>query len=706
MDLARAEAVLQLTHSALVSIDDDGRIAYWNARAEELFGVSRGDALGRDLADTIIPERHRDAHRQGLRRARQTGQGAILGKRVELSALRSDGSEFPVEMTISPLAGDDGWSFHAFIGDISERREAEDERDRLLEELQQALRGSEQRLSVTLDALAEAVTIRAPDDQLIYANRAALAQLGLASLQELRSADPRALMNDYETSDEQGRPIAMDDLPSVRLLRGQRADPLMLRAVNRASGQEQWSLLKAAAVRDASGSIEAAVTIIEDVTAAKRTALRTEYLSQVNQLLASSLDYEQTLRNVAWLAVPQIADWCAVDLFDEEGRREHVAVAHADPAKVAMVDRLRASAPDELDPDQGLGKVRRTGEPLLYPEVTNELLVASTSDPQQLALLRAVGLRSVLIVPLMSHGAAIGALTLVNAESGRRFDNSDLQFAEQIAQRATRAVENARLYTERTEVARTLQRSLLPEALPEIPGWEIAALYRPAGHATQVGGDFYDFWAVEGDWLVMIGDVTGKGVAAAAVTSLVRHTARAASEYDRRPAQVLTRVDAALKRSSALSVCTAICMRLSPVGGTIAVGGHPLPLCLNPEGVREVGRPGTLLGAFADLTVSEGAFVMDPGETLVTITDGVTDAIGEDGERFGPGRLHELLSEVCESRPWEIRQRLIDVLEGFQVGAQADDTAAVIMRFVGDSSSASASAENGDLTSAHLGIGS
>ena len=133
----------------------------------------------------------------------------------------------------------------------------------------------------------------------------------------------------------------------------------------------------------------------------------------------------------------------------------------------------------------------------------------------------------------------IGALTMVSAESGRTFDQSDLEFAEQIAERAALAVENARLYSERSEVARTLQRSLLPEALPEIPGWEIAALYRPAGQGTEVGGDFYDFWQVDGDWLMMIGDVTGKGVGAAAVTSLVRHTARAASDFDPSPARIL-----------------------------------------------------------------------------------------------------------------------------------------------------------------------
>jgi serine phosphatase RsbU (regulator of sigma subunit) len=273
---------------------------------------------------------------------------------------------------------------------------------------------------------------------------------------------------------------------------------------------------------------------------------------------------------------------------------------------------------------------------------------------------------------------------MVSADSGRSFDQSDLEFAEQIAERAALAVENARLYSERSEVARTLQDSLLPEALPEIPGWEIAALYRPAGHGSEVGGDFYDIWETADEWLIMIGDVTGKGVGAAALTSLVRHTARAASDFDRRPAQILARVDAALRRRPVLSVCTALCLRISMGRGTIAAGGHPLPLSLSSKGISQVGSPGTLLGAFPNANRPETLFVMKPGETLVAITDGITDTVGRNGERFGMERLRQTLDDVRDQSPGVIRQRLSEALEDFQVGAQADDTAIVVMRFTGD----------------------
>jgi PAS domain S-box-containing protein len=635
------------------------------------------------LADTIIPERMRDAHWEGLRRFRETGEGPVLNQRVELTALRADGSEFPVEVTISAIAEQGAWSFHAFIADISERKVAEQERQRLLDELQHSLRGTEQRLSVIVDALGEAVTIRGLDDHLIHANRAALERMGLSSVEELREADPRTLMAGWETVAEDGRQVRLEDLPSMRALRGEEPEPLMMRSVHRGTGEEQWVLLKATAVRDAAGEIEAAVTIIEDVTVAKRAAMRMEFLARSSQVLASSLDYQQTLRNVAGLAVPQIADWCGVDLFDEEGEREPVAVAHVDPGKLEMAERLRKYEPEELDPDQGLGLVRRTGEPVLYSDIPDELLVEAAVDEEHLGLLREVGMRAALIVPMVTRGRTIGALTLVSSESGRTFDQGDVEFAGQIAERAALAVENARLYTERTQVARTLQDSLLPEAIPDVPGWEIATLYRPAGHESEVGGDFYDFWQIGGDWLMLIGDVTGKGVGAAAVTSLVRHTAWAASDFDQRPAQILARVDTALKRRPSLSVCTALCLRISHGRGTLASGGHPLPFHLGEHGVREVGHHGTLLGAFAAVDWPEAPVEMQPGETLVAFTDGVTDAVGKDDERFGLARLKEILAQAENESPMVIRARLVAALEQFQVGAQADDTAIVIMRFTG-----------------------
>jgi GAF domain-containing protein len=532
-----------------------------------------------------------------------------------------------------------------------------------------------------LDALAEAVTIRAPDNSLVFANRAALDRMGIRTLAELQEASPQTLMADYETTDEHGNAISMYDLPSVRVLRGDDAEPLLMQTVDRATGQESWVVLKAAPLHDDDGTVRAAVTIIEDVTVARRASLRLGFLAQAAEILASSMDYEQTLRNVAGLAVPQLADWCGVDLFDSEGRREPVAVAHKDPAKLVLAEQLRAYEAEELDPDRGLGRLLRTGEPQLYPQITDEMLEQAAVDEAHLSLLRSVGFYSVLMVPLALHGRVVGALTLVSAESGRGFDQADLDFASGLADRAALAVEHARLYTERSYAARTLEASLLPRPLPQLPGWNVAAEYEPA---AEVGGDFYELWQVGEDWMLMLGDVTGKGVDAAGLTTLARYTAWEASQSDSSPAHVLSRVDAALKHRGSLEVCTALCVRLKGACATIAAGGHPLPLLIGDGAVTETGRHGTLLGALRNVDWTETTCVLAPGETLVAFTDGVTDTLGCDGERFGVERLKDQLAQVGKHSAELVCRALVDSLAAFQHGEQADDIAIVALRFIGE----------------------
>ncbi|MGH2943957.1 MAG: PAS domain-containing protein, partial [Solirubrobacteraceae bacterium] len=200
-----------------------------------------------------------------------------------------------------------------------------------LAELAAALGDRPLGLAQILDALGEAVTVRAPDHRIIYANRAALRHMGFASLAKLQARPLGSIMDDYIVRGEDGREISMDDIPSVRLLRGEPAQPLLIRTVHRATGTVRWNLLKAAALRDAGGGVTATVMIIEDLTAVKTAELRSRFLAEASRVLGSSLDYEQTLRSVAWAAVPGLADWCGVDLVDEQGARERVAAAHPDP---------------------------------------------------------------------------------------------------------------------------------------------------------------------------------------------------------------------------------------------------------------------------------------------------------------------------------------------------------------------------------------
>lgn len=682
--MSRWEGIADIAYNAFVAFDADDRITVWNRRAEKMFGVSREQALGRPFAATILPERLRREHSEGLRAFAESGGGPLLDRRLQLSALRSDGGEFPAEMTITAYADDSWYAFCAVISDRSELDASERERERLLHELRRALSGSEQRFRVTLDALAEGVTIRGEGDRLLYANKTALELLGIPDVEQLQRSDPHMLMErTHLATTADGKPVSVEDLPSARVLRGKRAEPLLLRVVEHATGEERWTLLKATPVHGADGAVESAVTIIENVTAEHRAAIRAEFLASASQLLASSLDYQQTLRNVAGLAVPTLADWCSVDLFEAPASRTPVAIAHSDPRKVELAERLREREPSELESDRGLGLVFATGEAQLYNEISDEMLAGAARDEEHLRLLRIVGLKAAMIVPLRARERTIGALTLVHAESARRFGDEDLVLAQQVAERAALAVENARLYRQRSELARTLQRSLLPDELPQIPGWQVAALYRPAGEEAEVGGDFYDIWPVGEDWLVLIGDVTGKGVGAASLTSLARHSARTASEFDSRPSHVLARIDQALRRRPSISLCTALCLRIRGERVELAAAGHPLPLLLSGAVVREIGRHGLLLGAEDAVSRPEDAVKMQPGDALVAITDGITDAVGANGERFGASRLGDRLKEAAEQTPEGIIEQLMQGVEEFQVGAQADDTAVLVARFGG-----------------------
>jgi serine phosphatase RsbU (regulator of sigma subunit) len=272
-------------------------------------------------------------------------------------------------------------------------------------------------------------------------------------------------------------------------------------------------------------------------------------------------------------------------------------------------------------------------------------------------------------------------MTLVMSESRRRFDREDLEFAEQLAGRAAMAVDNALLYRARAQIAETLQRSLLPERVPAIPGWNVATLYRPAGAELEleVGGDFYDFVELDDGWLVIIGDVTGKGLQAATLTSLARHCARFQCRIDARPSAVLRAIDEALVEHGSLSLCTALCLRLAPDGIVACSGGHPMPIVVGRDGeLRESGRPGILLGIPGAAVRADEPLVLDDGETLFVYTDGVTDARGADG-RLGDERMRDLLRAHAGSPPGALLAAIDAELAAFRVGPQADDAAAVAL---------------------------
>jgi anti-anti-sigma factor len=231
------------------------------------------------------------------------------------------------------------------------------------------------------------------------------------------------------------------------------------------------------------------------------------------------------------------------------------------------------------------------------------------------------------------------------------------------------------------EIAETLQRSLLPDAAPSVSGWEVATLYRPAGAAgVEVGGDFYDFFAAPDCWIVIIGDVAGKGVPAAAMAGLVRHGARFISQDESRPAAILARLDDALRQQPAVSLSSALCMSVHPDHLLVSSAGHPGPVVVRRDGrVREIGGAGPLLGLASGGNWPERTVRVGSDETVLLYTDGVTDTQGRT-ERFGQQRLTELLIKHADEAPDELLAELESALDGFQLGPQSDDTAALALR--------------------------
>jgi PAS domain S-box-containing protein len=218
--------------------------------------------------------------------------------------------------------------------------------------------------------------------------------------------------------------------------------------------------------RNESSFLQSVANVLAAAIERERVDETLRFLADSGEVLASSLNYRATLDSVARLVVPQLADWCAVDVLGEGGSIERLSIAHQDPEKVAWARELQERYPPDPDAPVGVPKVLRTGRPEFLPEITDEMLEASARDEEQLRLIHKVGFTSAMIVPLNTAGETLGAITLVSAESGRRYEPSDLRVAEDLARRAALAVDNARLYgraqrevAERSRIEEDLRRS-------------------------------------------------------------------------------------------------------------------------------------------------------------------------------------------------------------------------------------------------------
>ena len=550
--------------------------------------------------------------------------------------------------------------------------------------LSEELMTTEQQLRAVLASLAEAVTVQDREGRLVFANQAAADLLGMPTVEELLATPPLALVERFEAFNPDGSPLRLEQLPGRKVLKGEPAEPLLVRAVNKETGEERWRVTRASAIHDSEGKPAFAVNVIEDVTDAKRTELSQRILAEAGRLLGASLDYDRTVQRLTELVVPELADWCTVSVPGDDGYMQTVAVAHTDPAMVEWAWSLQSRWRTPVDDPTGAPAVVRSGKSEFYPDIPDELLVRSAKDDEQLETLRRLGMTSAIVVPVVSGLRTVGALTLISAARGRRFTEAELELAEELGRRAGAAVENARVFSERSRIAMTLQAGLLPPRLPDMDGWVARSLYRPAGEESQVGGDFYDLFPTAAGWMALIGDVAGRGPAAASLTSMARYTLRTAGTLVGSPGIGLARLNESLRERGGTALCTAATILFQEEEGaaqataSVVCAGHPRPYLIRAGVPEEIGATGPLLGAFEDGHWPPVRVDLDPGDIIVLYTDGVIDARGADS-RFGEERLAQTIDGARS--PDEVVERIRSALDEFEVEEGRDDTAVLaIMR--------------------------
>jgi PAS domain S-box-containing protein len=485
--------VFESSLDAVVVMDATGIVRDWNPAAEQIFGYARADAVGCELAELIIPGPLRETHRNALARYVQTGEGTIFERRIELSALRRGGEEFPVELTVTRISSASEMLFCGFVRDMGEPDSAKRENARLQ----------------------------------------------------------------------------------------------------------------------------------------KRMA----FLAEAGLVLEGSLDIDETLHRLAELTVPELAELTVIDLLHSATDLRMAVAAAVTPEVAHELVEARRREPLRLDSKHPVAQVLSTGSPLLLESMSPEFHADIAQGPKHLEVIRRLGYRSAIVVPLVARQRVLGALSLLRMHTPEPYRGDDLVLALELARRAALAVDNSRLFGAMRHLAQTLQQTLLPRSIPQIPGTRIAARYSAAAEGQEVGGDFYDVFEIEpGHWGIAIGDVCGKGPEAAARTSMARYTVRALAGHD--PGAVLGLLNDALTVSTAalperfLTLAFAVAQwEKNRLRLEVASAGHPPALVRRADGRLEtVAASGLLLGLAREVSYSSKSVVLEAGDSLILYTDGLTDA--------------------------------------------------------------------------------
>lgn len=423
-----------------------------------------------------------------------------------------------------------------------------------------------------------------------------------------------------------------------------------------------------------------AITRIQAQEAADDREAQLRFLARASEELASDLDYETTLANVARMAVPHFADWCAIALA-EDGRLRTLSVAHVRPEHASLIEELQERYPPDPDAPRGGYQVLRSGASELVADLDDATLVAIARDEEHLRLLRVLEFRSAMAVPLKAGDKALGVITWVTGAGGRRYTDRDLRLGEDLARRAAVAIDNAELHSQLRDSALRLQSTLLPARLPEVAGWEMAVRYLPAGRSG-AGGDFYDVVPLaDGRLAVFVGDVMGRGVQASATMARMGAALRTLVAVDPDPAVVMRGLDRVFERLGLEELVTVVYAVADPARGEVRVvnAGHPAPVQLSASGAADVmTSPGTLILGAGGGQRGVATRPLRDGDTLLLFTDGLVERRGEDTD-VGIARL----LARCRDLPGaaELGPALVAVVDGVRDPSRDDDVAALALRW-------------------------
>ncbi len=411
---------------AVIVTDQNGVVTFMNPVAEGLTGWKDGVGHPLERVFHIVNENtRRTVENPALRSLRD---GLIVGLANHTVLIAKDGREFPIDDSAAPIRIEQESTIGAVLvfRDITKRRQAE-----------QALRESERQFRQLADSMPQIVWAAQPDGSIDYFNERWYDFFGFSrhDSNQLRLEDilhPEDAQRTWDTY--------------LSCIKAEKPLQMQYRFKDRRTGGYRWFLARAVPVRDEQGKVVRWFGTSTDVDDTKRAEEKSNFLAEASAQFTELNDPDSTLQKVAAVAVPVFADWCAVDMLDENRTPRRLAVRHTDPAKVRLAEELMRRYPPRPDEPRGIIHVLATGKADMMEDIPDELLVTGARDADHLRLLRELGLKSYICVPMLSRGRTLGVLTFVMAESGRRFASADLRLAEQLAQRAAIAIENANLY--------------------------------------------------------------------------------------------------------------------------------------------------------------------------------------------------------------------------------------------------------------------